>query len=382
MPVFAYADETIFNVNSKNTLRALGCGILICKTEIVTEVIQEAITNLSNDPDFDKRQDRRTLERNYFHASDDSKNAHSHICNSINKHIKAIFDFTYYDNILETLLNNSTHVEGILKRCLTSSTIEFFNYPEEVFLIIEKRDQLNKTQIKEWKDFVYRLFEGASYNIPSYKTYFPKINILLEGKSSPGLQVVDFLLWSVSRSKKSPKNTIWMKRLLFKTWHYYKDDDEHNRGQYFLNSMPDVHLKATYDLPFQKPREWNEILHAYINIEKFLRHIDKTDFTELNSFIWEEYSLLINLIKDNSQPLKYQDIENIGRLFIRLFDKLPLYSNVKTDEEWRLMFHAKYLAAMLTRNGQIHLNRTKNELLRWRYKMQAEYPIEFMELMK
>jgi len=88
------------------------------------------------------------------------------------------------------------------------------------------------------------------------------------------------------------------------------------------------------------------------------------------------------LIKDNSQPLKYQDIENIGRLFIRLFDKLPLYSNVKTDEEWRLMFHAKYLAAMLTRNGQIHLNRTKNELLRWRYKMQAEYPIEFMELMK
>lgn len=123
MAVFAYADETIFTIEPNSNLRALGCGILISRTEITPEVIREAIHNLSIDPDFDEKKDTRTLERKYFHASDDSKNAHSHLCNSINKHIKSVFDFTYYDNSTENQLNNLIHTEGIFKRCLTGSNL-------------------------------------------------------------------------------------------------------------------------------------------------------------------------------------------------------------------------------------------------------------------
>lgn len=54
MSVFAYADETIFTLEVNCNLRALGCGILISRTEITHEVIQEAIYNLSIDPDFDE----------------------------------------------------------------------------------------------------------------------------------------------------------------------------------------------------------------------------------------------------------------------------------------------------------------------------------------
>ena len=119
---------------------------------------------------------------------------------------------------------------------------------------------------KRWKESIYRLFEGASYDIPSYKTYFPKINIVLAGKSHPGLQVVDFMLWAINRSKKTPPNEIWMKRLAFKTWHYYKDDGGHNRGQYYFNSQPDVNLKINYDLPFQKADTWDEVIDSFILI--------------------------------------------------------------------------------------------------------------------
>lgn len=382
MPIFAYADETIFTLEPNTDVRALGCGILICKAQITPGVILEAIQNLSTDTDFDEKKDKRTLDRQYFHASDDSKNAHSHFCKSINKHVTGVFDFTYFDNSTENQVSNLIHTEGIFKRCLTSSSIEFFNYPAEVFLIIEKRNNLNNKDVERWKESIYRLFEGSSYDIPSYKTYFPKINIILAGKSNPGLQVVDFMLWAVNRSKKIPPNEIWMKRLAFKNWHYYKDGDGHKRGQYYLNCQPDINLKVNYDLPFKKADSWDEVIEAFILIERFLRHIDESNFTNANSHLWKDVTNISKLLKDDSKHLKSENLELIGRLFIRLFDTLPLYADISTDEEWKLMFHAKYLAAMLTRKGQIHLSRTKAELTRWRYKMQTEHFNEFVEMMK
>lgn len=178
-----------------------------------------------------------------------------------------------------------------------------------------------------------------------------------------------------------PPNEIWMKRLAIKSWHYYKDDGGHNRGQYHLNCQPDINLNINYDLPFKKADTWDEVIDAFILIERFLRHVDEPDFTNTSSHLWQEFSVIAKLLKDNSQHLKSEDLERIGRLFIRLFDTLPLYADVTTDEEWKLMFHAKYLAAMLTRNGQIHLSRTKAELTRWRYKMQTEHFDEFIEIM-
>ncbi|MEO6229533.1 MAG: hypothetical protein ABJB11_14520 [Ferruginibacter sp.] len=75
-------------------------------------------------------------------------------------------------------------------------------------------------------------------------------------------------------------------------------------------------------------------------IERFLRHIDEVDFTNTGSHLWQEFSVISKLLKDNSQHLKSDDLECIGRLFIRLFDTPLLYANVSTDEEWKLMFHA------------------------------------------
>jgi hypothetical protein len=382
MSVFAYADETIFTIDQNVDTIALGSGILVGSKEITNEVTEMAISNLSSDQDFDGKKDKRTIERNYFHASEDSKNAHSHFCNAINEHIKGVFDFTYYDNVNEKDLSKTTHTEGIFTRCLTGSSVEFFNYPDEVFLIIEKRNNLNKDVIEKWKQSVYRLLEGITLDIPSYKVYFPKINIVLAGKDHPGLQVVDFLLWAINRSKKIPPNEIWSKRLAIKAFHYYEDKGGRNRGQYRINSYPDTDLKVNYDLPFEKAETWEEVNEAFILIERFLRTIDKTDFSEINIYLWEDSNNLRELLKDETKHLTVADIENIGRLFIRLFDTLPLYSNLKSDKEWKAMFHAKYLAAMLSRNGQIHLQRTKGQLLQWRFKMQTEYPVDLLNMMK
>lgn len=189
------------------------------------------------------------------------------------------------------------------------------------------------------------------------------------------------MLWSVGRSKKYQPNTTWEDRLKFKNHHYYKDDVGNNRGQYFLNCDPDIALKVNYDLRFQKPDTWEECVEAYILIERFLRQLDKTDFTESCAHLWEGFVKISTLIKNDLQPIQHRELEMMGSIFLRLFDTMPLYKTVSNEEEWKLMFHAKYIASMLVRNDQVHFNRTKNELVRWRFMMQKDYFKEFQLMM-
>jgi len=46
MAVFAYADETIFEMDKSKDLLTLGCGIFITKHEITQEIIDEAFNSL------------------------------------------------------------------------------------------------------------------------------------------------------------------------------------------------------------------------------------------------------------------------------------------------------------------------------------------------
>ncbi|MBC7408803.1 MAG: hypothetical protein H7339_10480 [Arcicella sp.] len=77
---YVYADEATFNRGSEEFL---GTGIFISETQVNQEVVVHALKLLADDTDFDKKMDDRTINHGYFHASEDSKNAHSHFCRSI-----------------------------------------------------------------------------------------------------------------------------------------------------------------------------------------------------------------------------------------------------------------------------------------------------------
>ncbi|MEW7279491.1 hypothetical protein ABW636_12930 [Aquimarina sp. 2201CG1-2-11] len=383
MAIYAYADETIFTINSQKNKSALGCGMFISEFKITKSVIDEALQNLSNDIDFDIKKDKRTLINGFFHASEDSKNGHSHFCRSINKNIKGTFDYTFKNNVGKKDLSKSNFTEKIFDRCLSSSTLELFLTTDEVHLIIEKRDQLNEKNISDWKKKLYHLYEGVSYNIPSYKTFYPKINILLKGKNEPGLQVVDFLIWASNRTHKLKPDNTWHKRIKYTTWHSYKEENDFNRAQFHLNSYPkEISSLDNYPQKFTKPKEWEEYLNAYVHIEKFLVHIEKSDFNENNIHLYDSFNKISEKLKNNEYSIDSDDINQIGSVYLRLFDSLPVYSHISnTDtESWTILFHTKYLASMFVRKGKIHFNRTRDEVLRWRYKMLTENQNEFREL--
>ena len=384
MAIYAYADETSFTVNGKTNEIALGSGIFVSKSKVNQDIVREALADLKSDIDFDHQKDLRTIQRGYFHSSDDSKNAHSHLCCSINRNIVGIFDYTYFDNITQVDIIRKGFADRIFDRCLSHSTLALFLSTNEVFLTIEKRDSINEVTISMWLNSLYKRYEGATYNRPSYKTFYPKINIFLEDKMEPGLQVVDFLMWAVNRTKISVPDNRWHERIKYKTWYYYKDAGNQNRGKYHLNTFPDKYSAIDNDYPhkFEEPEEWSSFLNAYVNIERFLVSVDRSDFTDKTMHLFDDFHSISSKLKSNDYYLIGDDITLIGSVFLRLFDSLPLYGHLKDNDKdsWVCLLHAKYLASMLVRNDQLHFNRTRNEIQRWRYKMQTENEDEFKKL--
>lgn len=87
----------------------IGYGLIIAENNYKA-IINEALNNLKNDPVINtskfKKKDERTLQRNYFHASEDSDNAHSHFSNSINKYLKGDFYYSIFDKNKNNYDNN------------------------------------------------------------------------------------------------------------------------------------------------------------------------------------------------------------------------------------------------------------------------------------
>lgn len=383
MAIYAYADETIFTINNTTNELALGCGILVTKNKIEEFVIDDALIELGKDADFDFQKDQRTLNIKFFHSSEDSKNGHSYLCNSINKNVKGVFDYTFIDKINQNETTTKGFSENQFNRCLSHSTLELFLTTDEIFLIIENREALNLETLSKWQTQLYKLYEGATYNSPSFKTFYPKLNIQLKGKSEPGLQVVDFLMWAINRTKTSNPNQVWHNRIKYKTWYEYKGERNQNRAKYHLNTFPaDTDINEDYPIKFEKYEEWEQFLNAYVIIERVLVSLDKNDFNEKSEHLFSDLDKISTKLKTIDYHLNGIDLTEVGSVFLRLFDTLPVYSHIQDNdkEAWTILLNSKYLASMLVRNDQIHFNRTKNEIHRWRYKMQTENADTFKEL--
>lgn len=96
MSRYVYLDESEFDSEQKK-----GYGALACEEPISDTVIDRAITELRGDLDRRdprcKKLDYRTLERHWFHAADDSKNGHSHICTEISQSVSGVFFADFFD---------------------------------------------------------------------------------------------------------------------------------------------------------------------------------------------------------------------------------------------------------------------------------------------
>ncbi|PIP78294.1 MAG: hypothetical protein COW84_12120, partial [Gammaproteobacteria bacterium CG22_combo_CG10-13_8_21_14_all_40_8] len=144
----------------------------------------------------------------YFHACDDSQNAHSHFCTSIRENLIANFQYTYSKNDPESR-------DKAWKQCLYYLAVMTTQAKDEVNLFIEQRANVSKESISEVFDYVFKGLDWGCYDLYAIPKFYPKINLEIVSKESAGVQIVDFVTWAKNRSHFSKPDTKWEKRLGF-----------------------------------------------------------------------------------------------------------------------------------------------------------------------
>jgi hypothetical protein len=203
-----YLDETTFGLSNEFS----GYGCIFSDNEIELDAINEALVALDKDSDRhkpkDANRDSTTLSRKYFHATDDSPNAHSHLCDSINKY----FAGSFHSHILNKSVSDISNEEDAYEIASGLSIVHAFLSKNDILFIFEERENLSKSSLEKWWQEIWLEAAQAYHRHPFIPLFYPNVNFCIEGKSNPGLQFVDFILWATGR-KILEKNCPWYDRI-------------------------------------------------------------------------------------------------------------------------------------------------------------------------
>lgn len=352
--MFVYLDETEFGEGQFS-----GYACLVTPERIGQEVIEEALDKLRNDPDrFHPDQqpmDDRTLERSFFHAADDSKNAHSHLCRAICSHVKGDFK----SHVFHTAKHSFSSKEDLYDLASKLAVIGLFSQCVELTFVFEQRGNLNVAALlsKWWPDLWFDLARNT-YVAPFVVKYYPKVSFEIAGKSEPGLQVVDFMLWAAQKARMDSRSK-WFERL--PGWSKCKTTtiDGGWEGESIKMLEPESPSVRRYDLDdckFDDPKYseldilWQIIVNVQvvINASYFLNDISK---------ISHFYNDVEYLCKQRMVVHEVPHIRKMAECFIRLFDNIELVHREMPAADKTFWLAARKCMALVFREGVIaHLH--------------------------
>ncbi|WP_277960741.1 DUF3800 domain-containing protein [Pseudomonas sp. RIT-To-2] len=364
--MFVYLDETEFGEGAFS-----GYASLITEKRIDREIIEEALENLRKDPDRflepQKAMDDRTLERGFFHAADDSKNAHSHLCNAINKHIKGNFK----SHIFHVNKHNFSDTEEIYDLASKLAVVGLFSKSRELTFIFEGRNGLNVQKLLEkwWPD----LWRGLSQNCflaPFIVKYYPDVKFETSDKSNPGSQVVDFILWASQRAVYS-NDSKWFDRI--EGWAKSRTTtiDGGWDGHSITRLPPEDQVSKRYDVE-DSLRETslldidNALASILINVQKVINTShSRPDKTHIHHF----HSDIDFLFKNRHTRQNPEFISKMADCFIKLFDNIELISRQTPANEKTFWLIVRKCMGFALRDGmeashhRFKLSDTRNHLI-------------------
>lgn len=366
--LYVYADEATFLRGSKEIL---GTGIFISQIQIDQAVVNDAMKLLLADPDFDKKMDKRTADYGYFHASEDSKNAHSHFCRTIVEKASGNFVYSYLSKKNRAFRSE----ESLYRLTLKLVSSKFMDEPYDVEMIVEERMGFGQNSISRFLDSLNREYALLANNQPGIINIFSKISITTADKKQPGLQIVDFMLWAMNRSMMIPKNNTWKDRLNLRLNDFVRTEDyDQSSGNYYINKsaidyndLDNVRCKYPYHVPTDIPKEGATVLDYYQYIENIITHLNTGEIPE-HCIHWKESIQKSHEIITGNKFVE-TSLKFICYTFIYIFDTMPVYKELadKDEEDWLDILFAKRLAGIVVANGAIHNARTRDAILRWKW---------------
>lgn len=361
-------------------------GMLTVNHEIPRSIVEKGLDNLKKDPDIkDNLLDKNTLQRNYFHACEDSKNAHSHFCNQI-KTIKPLtFDLGSFEkstaNSNDCFLSTRNEFH---KRMIDWVVNKITGQPStKIHLrIAEQLSSFHSGSIEDWKaEFLDTMVMIAARN-PNIQMFFPEMDIEVVQGNHPGIQVVDFILWAALRSygpNMPKKKCPWASRLSLQKESEIQEIEGSISGITLFINEP---IQAYYDLSvpldaMKKPDQipnMNKVCNYFCHVERSIQMFIQDGIPQSISHITAEITSVHNTLLNKS--LSFQDITTFCRLAFMMFDTAPLY-DFKNTYEVQFVIDAKHVFGIIVeksdirwheycrqwRNARVHILEKKPEAL-------------------
>jgi len=374
-----YVDETA--ADARSPIKLVGAAVLVTGSPIAEGIIETALSHLDADPDrhrADRRaQDDRTLKRGYFHASEDSANAHSHLCKAIRETVQGVVAYHLFDmDKLEPWRRAQTE-NGLQNAAFSLSAYLPLRQATPVSFIVEARRGQGDLR-KRWLESFLMGLEWAIYDMPLQPILFPQIDISIGAKRMAGLQVVDFLLWALNRGLQHVTDP-WAERVGLRLDHTTaQQDGPMNTGLYSLGAGRLKLPTPTYPAPVLPLPEYtgrDKIGNALILMERCVRFW----YARLPDHSAHLHGVLVIAMKGlaNEQfASSAQSIERIASAFLRIFDTVPIYAQASEEDIdlWHRMLGAKRLASLVLRKDLVHGQATLAYMARFRQWLSENQP--------
>lgn len=199
---WVYVDEAQDPNSGADAFRV---GALVTEASVPQALVDGALDALRNDPDTaGNRLDADTLSRGYFHASADSKNAHSAICRAI---VDTGLAAHFYDEQWHFDRHGGDgYSEGELHSMMNLLAVlaPLDDEYDAVHINIAQRQgsfDLRPEQAVRWVEEAQEQRLQAMIRMPHIPIHFPETTLTMVNGADPGVQVCDFVLWAVQRAR-------------------------------------------------------------------------------------------------------------------------------------------------------------------------------------
>lgn len=362
--LYVYLDETTSSDQHS------GIAALVVDSPINKIVVSQAIAKLQTFKETTPEV-KRTLNRGFFHASKDHPKAiacfMSEIRTSINGHIIYAYNGEK-DN--HSARGPELVYQSQFKHCL----MKLANSGRPLQLYVESRGKTDEVKIRSLIEEVEKSHISLAYDWPWLPVYFPRmvINLVKKTESAePGNQVIDSLLWSLNHDlfKLDPKKADWIKqvqgpqrveaKIMQNDGFNAKIVEEAglimiNSGSRFYYEGNPEFLNAYSSVSNERRRlelkNDTERLGILLEGERTIHELAKQGLPPHVNHLADECVRLSNFLKKATDTMADECIQRIARLYIRLFDTVPLYEKDKVDALIFLIKVRHYLALCLRDN--------------------------------
>lgn len=320
------------------------------------KIISDALLEISNAPGKNS-EDERTLKRGYFHASKDSWNAHTAICNGTQKMDNAQF----VGHFLHTQ-KYGTDVEKELYNDSAFYSLLTLNYVREpVIIVMEQGGGLNKDNFVRKFDRAYNKLLLGCYEQPFIPLSFPKIDFMIADKKDPGLQLCDFLLWASGR-KICEKDT-WHKEIkaISKIKGQPQDESFVDFQYDFMKSGPRLttfYDYSDYDNNFERNSNKKWLLDMFFNAQILIEGFSASGSNPLPIHALHLKADINKFCKAKNRMRPGERVQEVAKLYLKLFDTIPLIDESTPKDIKMLMLSAKKIMGLLLREDLINGMRT------------------------